>query len=316
MADAAITALACEGVTNPQGAGLGGGFLMTIFIAETGTVEFLNARDRAPGKASEDMFADFSDDATIFGGRAAGIPGEVKGYWALHQKYGKLKWSRLFEPMIELCRRGHLVNSYMAGVVQRRVHILKDSPSLKELLINPETNETYKDGDIMKHPQLAETLQLIAEEGAATLYDNGTLGKRLIEDIQEDGGIMTIEDLMNYEVRWQKAVEQKVGNNKTLYTSSFPGSGSLVAFILNVLNDYLPGGPVLQSYQRIVETFKYAYALRSLLGGSEDGAAVERNLTRIDYAMNIRSKLDDHHTMNDYKYYGGIYESGDVSTLH
>lgn len=311
MADAAITALLCEGVACPQSTGIGGGFVMTIFTAATGKVETLNAREMAPGKAFTDMFV----NQTISGGKAIAVPGELKGYWDLHQTHGKLAWSRLFEPVIALCRRGHEVSKYLANILKSRRSVVVGSPTLAEIFINPETKDVYKQGERVKRLKLADTLQEIAEKGVATLYENGTLARRMIEDIQRADGIMTVEDLMAYKTSWETPATRTLGNNKTLYSVSLPGSGSLIVFIMNVLENYLPDGPVLRSFHRIAETFKYAYAQRTLLGDSEKGEAVVKNLTNFDYAMSVRNKIENNHTHNDPKYYGGLFESPSVSEL-
>lgn len=254
-------------------------------------------------------------NGTVQGGKAIAVPGELKGYWELHKEYGKLEWSRLFKPVIELCRRGHEVSKYLANILRVRKSIVANSPTLSEIYIDPATNDVYKQGDLVKRLKLAVTLEEIADKGAAALYGNGTLAQRVIESIQREGGIMTIEDLMAYNATWGTPASRTFENNKTLHTFSTPGSGSLVVFIMNVLNNYLPEGPVLRSYQRIAETFKYAYAKRTLMGDSTEGEEILKNLTDLDYAMDIRRKLDDDRTHNDYKYYGGIFAPSRVSEL-
>lgn len=285
--------------------------MLTIFTAATGQVRTLNAREMAPSKAFKDMFG----NNTVQGGKAIAVPGEVKGYWELHKEYGKLEWSRLFKPVIELCRRGHEVSKYLANILRVRKSIITNSPTLSEIYIDPATNDVYKQGDLVKRLKLAVTLEEIADKGAAALYGNGTLAQRVIESIRREGGIMTIEDLMAYNATWGTPASRTFENNKTLHTFSTPGSGSLVVFIMNVLNKYLPDGPALRSYQRIAETFKYAYAKRTLMGDSNEGEEILKNLTDLDYAMDIRRKLEDDRTHNDYKYYGGIFAPSRVSEL-
>lgn len=311
MADAAITGLLCEGVTCPQSTGLGGGFVMTIFTAATGKVETLNAREMAPGKAFKDMFQNTTD---LKGGIAVAVPGELKGYWELHQKYGKLEWPRLFRPVIELCRRGAEVSKYLANILNKSKATILNSPTLAEVFINPKTNDVYQQGDLVKRLKLAETLEVIAIHGAEAIYGpNGTIGQRIVEDVQKDGGILTTDDLMAYNVKWGAPAARTFENKKTLHSFTLPGSGALAVFMMNVLDNYLMDGPVLRSYQRIAETFKYAYARRSLLGDSDEGVAVTKNLTNVEYALDIRSKLLDNVTVNDHVYYGGIFGPTNVS---
>lgn len=260
-ADAAIAALICEGVTCPQSTGLGGGFVLTIFTKATGKVESLIARDIAPLRASKDMFG---NETSVSGGKSITVPTELKGYWELHKKYGKLPWARLFQPTIELCRKGHVVSGYLQRILQRKEKEVVDS-ELRHIYVNPETNQIYQEGDRIKRLELANTLELIAKEGADTLYNNGTLAQNLVRDIRENGGIITEEDFMEYDVRWEDALSANLKDNRTLYTISAPGSGPLIVFMMNTLNNYLPRGNSLESYVRIAEVFKYAYAHRSQL---------------------------------------------------
>jgi len=316
-ADAAVTALLCEGVTCPQSTGLGGGFFMTIFTKATNKTEVLTAREIAPLLSSENMFQNVD---TVQGGLSIAVPGELKGMWELHQKYGKLQWAQLFEPVIKLCRKGHVVSRYLDNVFTKRKTIILSSPTLSDIYIDPTTNDTYKVGQLIRRPALADTLELIAKEGADTLYNNGTLAQRLVQDIQKEGGIVSIEDFMKYEVRWESPLTIQLKNSKTLHSFPLPGSGAIVMFVLNVLNDYLPEGVSLRSMQRIAETFKYAYAMRTELGDGKyvkEAIDIVNNLTDTGYAMNIRSKLNDVRTSNDHRDYGAkFYAEDDHGTAH
>lgn len=195
-ADAAIGALFCEGIACPQSMGLGGGFLLTIFIKSTNKAETLNARETAPAAATRDMFL---TESSVTGGKAVAVPAELKGYWALHQKYGKLPWSDLVEPSIELCEKGHIVTGYLANILRNAETKILNEPSLSEVFINPDTNKTWLQGELIKRPKLAETLRIIRDEGVNALYGNGSLLTNFIKDIQSYGGIITEEDMRNYE---------------------------------------------------------------------------------------------------------------------
>lgn len=169
---------------------------MTIYIKETGRTETLNAREVAPLKAHKDMY-DGNDTLSSKGGLAIAVPGELKGYWDAHQKYGKLEWAELVWPTIELCRQGHLVTPFLSKFFASRKTQLLTSESLREVFINPNTNDTYQEGEYLKRERLAQTLEVIAQEGADAIY-NGSLTDALVEDIQANGGILTVEDFYNY----------------------------------------------------------------------------------------------------------------------
>lgn len=192
------------------------------------------------------------------------VPSELKGIWELHQRYGKLPWRMLIEPSIDLCRTGHKVSRYFGDVLKRSEARIKIEPSLAEVFINPETNDVWVAGDIIKRPKLANTLELIAEEGVDTLYNNGTLARMLVSEIKELGGLITTEDFMDYKVRWEDSISTTFNNN-TIHTVPLPASGSVLILILNVLNGFLPSVRNMTFYQRFVECFKFAYAKRTEL---------------------------------------------------
>lgn len=180
----------------PHSMGLGGGFFMTIYTKQTNKVETLNAREMAPLDADTDMFA-VNASLSSKGGLSIAVPGELKGYWEAHQKYGVLDWAELIQPTIDLCRNGHFVTPYLANFFAKRKAQLLASESLREVFINPLTNDTYKEGEFLKRLKLAETLQIIAKEGADAIYD-GNLTHALVADIEECGGIIKVEDFQSY----------------------------------------------------------------------------------------------------------------------
>lgn len=315
-ADAAISTLLCEGVASPQSTGLGGGFVMTIYIKEKNQVETLIARDVAPLAATEDMFV----NSTVTGGKAIAVPGELKGYWELHQKYGKLKWSELFDPVIELCRKGHTVSPYLANILRKSKQTVISSPTLAEIYVNPKTNDVFQSGDVVKRNKLADTLTVLKNEGVDSMYNNGTIAKLIVKDIQDVGGLITVEDLMQYNVRWEEPMSVSLKNNKTLYSVPLPASGALVTFIMNVLNGYLPAEQSIISLQRIAEAMKFAYAIRSELGDYKFDESIEEvveNLTDYNFAIEIRNKISDSKTQNNTEYYGAKFASQfDQGTSH
>lgn len=158
----------------------------------------INARETAPAAATQDMFVD-KPGASSTGGLAMAVPGELKGYWEAYQEYGRLPWHKLVEPTIELCQKGHRVTSYLASVLKRRESVILEEISLSEIFINPATNQTWQEGDVIKRPALAKTLETIAAEGGDALYSrNGSLFNDFIKDLKDFGSIITEDDMLNY----------------------------------------------------------------------------------------------------------------------
>ncbi|CAG9812860.1 unnamed protein product [Phaedon cochleariae] len=138
--DAAIAALFCEGVAMPECMGLGGGFLLTMYNKTTGEVWSLNAREAAPRLATEDMFVGQPANASWRGGRAAAVPGELRGYWHLYKRFGGgVPWRELVQPTIDLCNNGIYVTKILAHRFMIRKQLLYKDLTLryatKELVI-------------------------------------------------------------------------------------------------------------------------------------------------------------------------------------
>ncbi|XP_049765276.1 scoloptoxin SSD14-like [Schistocerca cancellata] len=318
--EAAIAALFCEGVICLQSMGLGGGFLMTIYSRENQTAVTLNARETAPANSSADMY---HGNSTLSqrGGMAAAVPGELKGYWEAFSAYksGNVTWSDLVYPSVKICQEGFEVSPYLAKVLKSNEDSIKESETLSELLINPETGNVWQLGDILKRPTLGETLIKIAEYGIDIFY-NGSLGENFIQDVKDLGGVMTMEDLRDYEVVWEPPVSAKMDGNITLYTSPLPGSGPLLVFMLNILDGYIPTSDEITTYQRITEAFKYGYGRRTELGDpyfNESVLEIVKNLTSRSYAESIRAQISDTETYSDPEHYGAVLsQPDDHGTAH
>ncbi|EFN71634.1 Gamma-glutamyltranspeptidase 1 [Camponotus floridanus] len=323
--DAALAALICNGLVNMQSLGFGGGFMMTIYRRSTRQAFVLNARDRAPLAANSTMYKD-KPNASFYGALAVAVPGELAGYWEAHQRFGKLPWADLFKESIELCEKGYemTVAQYDSLVYNKRS--IYNDPTLRELFVDPATNKFRKAGSSIKPRALCETLRIIAEKNATEFY-NGTIGRNLVEDLREQGGIITMRDLNEYRVSWDQPIQTNLSDDIKLFTTGLPGSGAVLSFILNVLDGYgftpasmIDFNTTILTYHRMVETFKYAYALRTDLG---DGAFVDmteiiKNLTSSSFARAIRKKISDEKTWQDPQQYGSSIHAGaeDHGTAH
>uniref|UniRef100_A0A182Q6K4 Gamma-glutamyltransferase n=1 Tax=Anopheles farauti TaxID=69004 RepID=A0A182Q6K4_9DIPT len=318
--DAAIATLFCEGVTCPQSMGLSGGFLATIYIRETKTAYALNAREVAPAGATRDMYVNKS---SVQGGLAIAVPGEVKGYWEMHQKYGRLAWKELVEPTVRLCREGHLVTGYLERILKGREQRIRNEPTLAPVFINPDTQTTWREGERLKRPTLADTLEVIANEGADALYSrNGTLLPKLMRDLKLFGAIITEDDFYNYEPRWDAPSHTSIRDSSQVFSFPLPGSGPVLNYMLNIVDNFAgklrQGDPL--SWHRIVESFKHGYGLRTRLGDPGFVAGIEAELEKLSskaYAEYIAETIHDARTNADYAHYGAEFATEqDLGTAH
>lgn len=160
-------------------------------------------------------------------------------------------------------------------------------------------------------------MEVIAVENANALY-NGSLTEDFINDIQSFGGIITREDLLTYDVTWGAAIEAKLIDDLTLYTIPLPGTGVILTYILNIINNFLPDSSV-KSIHRLVEAYKYAYAKRGDLGDNDglEMSELVQNLTGVEHAEIVRNLIDDEKTYQSYSHYGASFSQPDDSgTAH
>ncbi|CAF1468873.1 unnamed protein product, partial [Rotaria sordida] len=246
-------------------------------------------RETAP-LASNYTILQGKENITFIGPLSIGIPGELLAYDKAYKEFGGgVSWSTLF--------------------LQQFVYVKKD---FQEIFVkNHLTNELYKEGDIMKRTKLAQTLRQIAKEGVQTFY-NGDLAKKIINEIQKRGGILTLEDLREYDIDFHEAISIDLNNSFKAFTSLAPSSGPILAFILNIISGYNFHSNDLNNiektglfYHRLIETFKFAFAKKLQLGDpiSINLTQLMINLTSKEYAQSIRQKINDEKTFSE-EYYG------------
>ncbi|XP_034048507.1 glutathione hydrolase 5 proenzyme [Thalassophryne amazonica] len=260
--DGAIAALLCTSVVNPQSMGLGGGSIITI-RDKTGKVKVYNSRETVPQSFSANLLNRCSTAGPLTSGPDwIGVPGELRGYEAIHKEYGKLPWAKLFEPSIKLARDGLPMPAFLRKLL--KYPIIKtqvEGSSLCEILCNKNKTVLSKNVTI-KFPKLADTMETIAQQGPDVFY-TGKIGLDLIQDIRAAGGTLKMEDLKTYKVRVDDAWEVPLGNTK-MYIPPPPAGGALLAFILSLMNGYLltpnslDGNQKIQTYHRYIEAVKFA----------------------------------------------------------
>lgn len=325
-ADAAIAATFCESVACPQLIGLGGGFLATIYIRQNRTGQFLNARETAPAMATVEMYNNDFKKAEK-GGLAVAVPGTLKGLWELHQRHGRLDWRRLVQPSIDLCFTGVEVTPWQAKNFKQYEKRIRKNPSLKEIFINPSTNQTYVVGQKIKRPKLGETYRIIAEHGVDALYtQDGLLLRNFIGDIQSLGGIISEEDMENYRTEWQPIKKSPLFGNRKLIAAPLPGSGPLLEFFLNTFDATLNNcsnnciEDTAEFWHKIVEIFKFGFAERTKLGDPKFIPNIKSTLDHLksqNFIQEVVSKIRRYSTSNDTSYYGAsLAQNLDHGTAH
>ncbi len=209
--DAAIAAQLVLGLVEPQSSGIGGGAFVLYYKADRSEITSFDGREKAPNDVDENLFLE--DDGTplkwqyaSIGGRPVGVPGVIALSWKAHRKYGRLPWAALFEPAIELAKKGFEVSPRLADAIQRSQDALKRDRGARQLYFD-KAMQPLTAGAILKNPDYAKTLATIAEKGPAGFY-SGPVAKLIVDAVQNyqgNGGWMTGGDLKAYE-----AVERPV----------------------------------------------------------------------------------------------------------
>ncbi|XP_070618582.1 LOW QUALITY PROTEIN: glutathione hydrolase 5 proenzyme [Erythrolamprus reginae] len=265
--DAAIAALVCTSVLNPQSMGLGGGVIFTIYDAPTGKIEVLNARERAPQNVTEGLLK-MCRGTLLPGSQWIAVPGELRGYEKAHQLYGRLPWKDLFEPTIEMLAHGIRVSDVLSLFLKFLESPLKNSSSC-QLFCN-EQGAVLSSGEELRWAGLEETLRAVAEKGAQEFY-SGRTAEKLVQDVQAEGGTLTLEDLKNYDVERMQPVNMSL-DKYTIFSAPRPAAGSVLFFILNVLKglnftkvDLEEPHRRARAYHYIAETLKFANGQKAIL---------------------------------------------------
>ncbi|MEM6264381.1 MAG: gamma-glutamyltransferase, partial [Bacteroidota bacterium] len=192
-------------VVLPAAGNIGGGGFM-VYRGKDGQALSLDFREMAPGAATETMYQDSAgeviDSISYFGHLAAGVPGSVAGMQAAHDSLGNLPWEDLVAPAIELAEQGFPLTEKEADLLNEKL------PLIRRFSSKPSTytqKTTWQAGDTIRHPELAECLRRIQQDGNDGFY-TGETASQIVAEMQRGGGIMTAEDLGNYQAIWRKPV--------------------------------------------------------------------------------------------------------------
>ena len=261
-ADAMVGTTFCVGVTGMYHSGIGGGGFMTVRSAK-GEYEAIDFRETAPAAAFEDMFTN-NTVASIYGGLASGVPGEVRGLHYLHKKYGKLSWAEVMKPAIEVARDGFPIGPDLANAMSSSTSggkwnfLLYDPAWAQDFAPN---GTLLKLNDTITRKRYANTLETIALQGPDAFY-TGPMAEATIRAIQNTGGNMTLNDLRNYTVEVRKPLNIKYRGYK-LTTTPPPSSGVVALSVMKILEGYPDAGNAASlniTTHRLDESMRWAYA--------------------------------------------------------
>ncbi|MCG9542444.1 gamma-glutamyltransferase [Vibrio sp. Isolate33] len=240
--DAMVAMQMTMSVVEPDMTGIGGGTFALFYQQDKDQFLALDGRDEAPSSATPDMFMEDGKALSrneILGPRSIAVPGTLRLLYSAHQEYGKLPWSELVQPAIELASKGYAMNSYTYDIVVREQTRLIEDPEIKALYWD--NDEIKPTGTLMTNPKLADTLNNIAQQGDKYLY-GGEFGKHIVETvnsrIDSDHAKLSIEDFEQYQMKQRDVIESGYRGNK-IVSFGYPASGGvMVAQSLEMLEAY------------------------------------------------------------------------------
>ncbi|MGB8327542.1 MAG: gamma-glutamyltransferase, partial [Steroidobacteraceae bacterium] len=317
--DAAVAVAAALAVVEPSGSGLAGGGFLLLHRASDGLDTMIDAREMAPGAATRNMYLDAAGNPvkglSTDGGLAAGIPGEPAGLGYLAEKYGRLPLATSLAPAIKLARDGFPIYARLQGGLRAKIEILRKQPAVARLWLDQ--GEVPPIGFVVRQPDLARTLETLAQQGTGAFY-HGPLARKLVSGVRQLGGIWTERDLANYHVVERRPV---IGayRGARIVSGAPPTSGGIALIeALNILSAYDLAS--LDSATRkhvIVEAMRRMHRDRAVYLGDPDFVRVPTGLLiDANYAAGQRASISLDHATPSAALPGVSSEPGGAHTTH
>jgi len=293
--DAAVATGFALAVVHPAAGNIGGGGFM-LFRKASGEVHFLDYREKAPKAASRDMYLDAQGNvipkASLIGYKSIGVPGSVAGMVYAQEHWGKLSLRTVMEPAIRLARDGvRLTYEEAQSMHDPELGQFPDSKRIFQ-----RDGKLYEPGELFRQPELARTLQRIAANPKANEFYKGAMARELAAEIQRGGGLITAQDLAEYEVKERQPIRGNYRGYEVI-SAPPPSSGGITMIeALNILEGYdlgKMGNRSADSIHVVAEAFRRAFFDRAELLGDPDFSQVPvAQLIDKKYADGWRGSLD------------------------
>lgn len=294
--DASVATAFTLAVTWPFAGNLGGGGFMVIHTGE-GNVTTFDFREKAPLASTQNMFLDeegnLKPGSNHYSALAIGVPGTVAGLYDAHQKYGKIPWEKLLERAVQLAEYGFPLPKSLANDFFYYAENPDRFPEMQSFV--KRDGRVVGFGEYWQQPALAETLKKIQKEGKKAFYE-GDIAETMFEYIQSQDGIITMEDLMQYEAI-ERAPINSTFNEFELYGMPLPSSGGVaVTQMMNMWGhlEEIPKMGSIQYYHTLAEIMRKAFQDRAQYLGDADYHEIpelEKLLSK-DYAGELLKEID------------------------
>lgn len=296
--DAAVTTAFVLAVTHPSAGNIGGGGFL-LFRKANGEAVAYDFREKAPAAAHPRMWlneqGEYDRQRHHSSHLAVGVPGTVAGLYLAWEQQGSLPWKRLVQPAIELAREGFPVSHGLSRDLQGVLNRFRPYPASMAQFTRD--GQPIQPGELLRQPDLAATLERIAESGPAGFYQ-GKTAELIVADMQANGGIMTLDDLANYQAVARQPI---VGSYRGYDIISMPppsSGGITLVQMLNILEGYPiaeSGFGSAQTLHWMAESMRLAYRNRALHIGDPDfnPDLPVAKLTSKGYAAELRAGILD-----------------------
>jgi gamma-glutamyltranspeptidase/glutathione hydrolase len=299
--DAAIAVAASLGVVEPFSAGMGGGGFWLIHDGKTAKNTFIDAREKAPAAAHADLYLNkdgsVNRDIAVNGALAAGIPGQAAAFVHLAENYGQLPLKKTLAAAIQQANEGFPVYQHYQKLVGYRLEALQRYPTSAQIFLDEQ--RIPAEGFLIKQPDLAWTLQQVAEKGFDGFY-KGESARRLVAGVQAANGIWTLEDLANYSIIERQPIEIDYKGHKVISAPPPSSGGIAIAAMLNMLSQFeLTDLNNADKTHLIVEAMRRAYKDRAEFLGDPDFVDVPtEELVSLERAKTYAASIDMHKATN------------------
>jgi gamma-glutamyltranspeptidase/glutathione hydrolase len=296
--DAAVAVSAVLAVVEPYSSGLGGGGFWLLHRGHDGFETLVDGRERAPLAASRDMFLDADGvvvpDLSLTGALSAAIPGEVAALVHIARHYGRLPLARTLEPAIRLARDGFEVDEYYRRLAGFRLASLQQDAETARLFLQDDA--VPEAGYRLRQPELAETLDDIAQQGEAGFY-GGRVARQLVDGVRRNGGLWTLEDLARYKVVERQPVTGHYRELRIISAGPPSSGGVALLTMLNILSGLrLDAADEVTHTHLVIEAMRRAYRDRTQYLGDPDFQAVPvAMLTGAAHAAALRETIRTDH---------------------
>ncbi len=321
--DAAVATAFALAVTWPAAGNLGGGGFMLIYL-KNGEATAIDYREKAPEKATPRMFLNDKGEVDAnksgVGYLVVGVPGTVKGLWEASRRHGKLDWKTLVEPAVKLARDGFVVDEVLARSLRSQAVEMDAFPEFGRVFRKADGKNYYQAGETLRQPDLARTLQLIHDLGPNGFY-RGEVARKFVDDIQANGGIITLKDLANYEAKIRTPLRSTYRGYEIVGMPPSSSGGTTVIQMLNILEGYDLGSMKRREASTIhllAETMRAGFYTRAKYLGDTDFVKVDLpKLTSKRFAETLRANVNTEHATSSLSLGKDIITRGEgSSTTH